>query len=142
MDSKGGIRMKQLLSFLLIPVLIFSASAQPEVIPPDYLITEITISCDQDSPARRQFTDQESMGIILQYLRGASLYGEADSNSVDKNAPLYTIALTHSTGRVTVYRQIAVDYLAKDSSPWYQIDPEQGGLLQSLYHDLPGTASI
>lgn len=126
----------------ILPAFFFHTSAQSEIVQPDYLITKITISCEQDFPTQRQFTDQESMRKILQYLRGTALYGEADGDSMSKNAPLYTISLSHSTGRVTMYRQIAGDYLAKDSSPWYQLDPEEGQLLYALYHNLPGPASL
>ena len=43
--------------------------------------------------------------------------------------PLYTLRLTHVNGRVTEYRQLGAEYLAKNNSLWYHIDPEQGGFL-------------
>lgn len=134
--------MKRLLALLVIPAVFFHASFQPEYIAPDYLVTQITITCSSDSPAQRQFTDQQSMGTILEYLRSAALYGKADSGAIDTDAPLYCITLTHSTGRVTVYRQIAGDFLAKDNSAWHYLDPEQGQQLQVLYHSLPGRSTI
>ena len=125
--------MNRILTMLLIPFFMLGTTAAPESVPPDYLITEITVTCPEDFPASRQFSDTQSIKIILQYLRGTGLSEEADTGSMDESAPLYTLTLTHITGRQTVYRQKGAEYLSKGGSPWYRIDPARGKLLLTLY---------
>ena len=141
-DAKGGIRLKSILTMLLIPFFLLNASAPPQVVPPDYLITEITITCPGEVPSKRRFTDQQSIRNILQFLRDTDLYSKADTASMEENAPLYTVTLIHVTGRQTVYRQMGTEYLSKGGSPWYHIDPERGKLLRSLYHNQPNSATF
>lgn len=125
--------MNRFLTVLLIPFLMMNASAQPQPVLPDYLVTEITITCPRETPSRQHFSDAESIRLILQYLRETELYEQADIHSMDENAPLYTVTLTHVTGRQTVYRQKGTEYLSKDDSPWYTIDPAIGKTLLTLY---------
>ena len=73
------------------------------------------------------------MAEILQYLRTVPLLGQADKDSMDSLLPLYTVRLTHATGRVTEYRQFGAEYLSKNDSPWYHIDPEDGRLPENLF---------
>ena len=122
--------MRRFLSTILI---LFCTAVPPEAVPPDYLVTEITITCQQLSPAPLQVTNGQTMGQILQYLRNTPLKGQADSGSMDHSLPLYTIHLTHPTGRITEYRQLGTEYLAKGGSPWYRIDPEQGSFLIAFF---------
>lgn len=131
--------MRHFLTFLLAPVLLFCTAVPPENIPPDYLISEITVICsDSDSPL--QLTGQQDMRRILHYLRSIPLEGQADTDSIDTSLPLYTVRLTHITGRTTEYRQLGAAYLSKNDSPWYHIDPEMGSFLiaffdNSLYNE-------
>ena len=73
------------------------------------------------------------MGRILRYLRFVPLHGQADTDSMAGSLPLYTVRLTHATGRVTEYRQLGNEYLSKNDSPWYHIDPEDGCLPDNLF---------
>ena len=132
--------MRQFLASILTPFILFCTAVPPEATPPDYLVTEITVTCPDRSPAPLQFTDQQDMAEILQYLRTVPLLGQADKDSMDSLLPLYTVRLTHATGRVTEYRQFGAEYLSKNDSPWYHIDPEDGRFLiaffpNSLYND-------
>lgn len=125
--------MNRIVMMMLLPFIMLSAYAPPEAVPPDYLITEITVACAEDATPSRQFTDTQSIKIILQYLRGIELYEKADTDSMDKNAPVYTLTLTHATGRQTVYRQKGTEYLSKGDSTWYHIDPARGAMLLTLF---------
>ena len=132
--------MRQFLASILTTFILFCTAGPPDTIPPDYLVTEITVICPDHSPAPLQFTDQQTMGQILQYLRTVPLYGQADMDSMDDSLPLYTIRLTHATGRVTEYNQFGSEYLSKKDSPWYHIAPEDGRFLiaffpNSLYNE-------
>ena len=132
--------MHRLLSLILAPFILLCTAMPPESIPPDYLITEITVT-DPDHPnAFLQFSDQATMGQLLTYLRTVSLKGKADKDSMDLALPIYTIRLVHATGRITQYRQLGTEYLSKNDSPWYQIDPTEGRFLiaffpNSLYNE-------
>ena len=124
--------MRQFFASILMPFFLFCASIPQENTPPDYLITDITITCSEHADPQ-QFADQQAMGQILQYLRTTPLYGKADEASIKSNLPLYTIHLFHTTGRITEYRQLGNEYLAKNDSPWYHIDPELGSFLIAFF---------
>ena len=124
--------MRQLFASILMPFFLFCTSVLPEKAPPDYLITGITVTCSEHADPQ-QFADQQTMGQILQYLRTTPLYEKADEASISDNLPLYTIYLAHITGRVTEYRQLGGEYLAKNDSPWYHIDPELGSFLVAFF---------
>lgn len=131
--------MRQLLAILLTPFFLFCKSVPPEAVPPDYLITEITVTCPDRSPAPLIITDQQTMGEILQYLRTVPLLAQADRDSIDRSLPLYTVRLAHATGRVTEYRQHGACSLSKNDSPWYDIPPEEGRWLEKIYSQVfPG----
>ena len=121
--------MRQILAMLLTPFFLFCKGVPPEAVPPDYLVTRITVT----GADRQQYTDQESMGQILHYLRSVPLQGKADTDIIGTDLPLYTIRLTHATGHLTEYRQLGAEFLAKNDSPWYHIDPEQGGFLVAFF---------
>ena len=125
--------MNRLLSLILAPFILLCTAMPPESIPPDYLITEITITTPFYSDAPLRFSDQETMGQLLTYLRTVSLNGKADTDSMDASLPLYTIRLTHITGRVTEYHQRGMEYISKGNSPWYHIDPEDGRFLIAFF---------
>lgn len=125
--------MRHFLVSIIAPFILFCAAAPPEAVPPDYLITEITVTCPDRYPAPLKFTDQQTMGRILRYLRFVPLHGQADTDSMAGSLPLYTVRLTHATGRVTEYRQLGTEYLSKNDSPWYHIDPEDGRLPENLF---------
>ena len=114
-------------------LILFCTAVPPEAVPPDYLVTEITISCPDHSDVPLQFSDQQTMRQILQYLRTVSLQGKADMDSIDFNLPLYTVSLTHATGRITEYSQLGEEYLSKNDSPWYHIDPAEGRFLIAFF---------
>ena len=124
--------MRQFFASILMPFFLFCASIPQENTPPDYLIANITITCSEHADPQ-QFVDQQAMGQILQYLRTTPLYGKADEASINSNLPLYTIHLFHTTGRITEYRQLGNEYLAKNDSPWYHIDPELGSFLIAFF---------
>ena len=131
--------MRQFIASILMPFFLFCTAVPPENILPDYLIANITITCSQQADPLR-ITDQQNMGQILQYLRTTPLYEKADHISIRNDPPLYTIHLTHATGRITEYRQLGAEYLSKNNSPWYHIDPEMGSFLiaffdNSLYNE-------
>ena len=132
--------MNRLLSLILAPFILLCTAMPPESIPPDYLITEITVTTQDHFDAPLRFSDQATMGQLLTYLRTVSLNGKADTDSMDSTLPLYTIRLTHATGRITQYRQLGTEYLSKNGSPWYHIDPAEGRFLiaffpNTLYND-------
>ena len=115
--------MRHFFASILMPFILFCTSAPPATTPPDYLITRITVTCGTRS---RSYTDQQTMGQILQYLRSVPFQGKADEDSISPDLPLYTIRLTHISGRVTEYYQLGQAYLAKGSGDWYSVDPEYG----------------
>ena len=125
--------MRQLLAILLTPFFLFCKSVPLETVPPDYLVTEITVTCPDLSPSPLVITDQQTMGEILRYLRTVPLLGKADKDSMTGSLPLYTISLTHATGRITEYRQLGAEYLSKNDSPWYEIPPEEGSIPEDLF---------
>lgn len=124
--------MRPFFASILTPFILFCSAVPPAAVPPDYLISQIAITCPDSSPTPMQITDQQAMGQILQYLRTVPLQGQADTDSMGHSLPLYTIRLTHTTGRITEYRQLGAEYLAKNDSPWYHIDPELGSALEEL----------
>ena len=124
--------MRQFLASILMPFFLFCTAVPPENILPDYLISQITVTCSlQTDPI--QITDQKTMGTVLEYLRAVPLHGQADRNSMDSSLSLYTVQLTHITGRITEYQQLGSEFLAKDNSPWYHIDPEIGSFLVAFF---------
>lgn len=125
--------MNRLLSLILAPFILLCTAMPPESIPPDYLITEITITTPFYSDAPLRFSDQATMGQLLTYLRTVSLKSKADTDSMDSTLPLYTIRLTHATGHITQYRQLGAEYLSKNGSPWYHIDPAEGRFLIAFF---------
>ena len=127
--------MRQFLALFLTPFVLFCAAVPPEAVPPDYLVTEITISCPQESPAPLTVSDQQAMGKILRYLRTVPLRGQADTDSMDSSLPLYIVRLLHTTGRVTEYRQRGAEYIAKGDGYWHHMDPEEGGFLIAFFDD-------
>ena len=126
--------MRHFLTLILTPVLLFCTAVPPDAALPDYLISEIPVTCPQRFPAPLQINDQQAMGEILQYLRAVPLHGKADTVSIFEEMPQYTIRLTHAAGHVTHYRQLGAEYLSKNDSPWYHIDPEDGRILEELFH--------
>ena len=104
----------------------------PDFPAPERLVTEIEITCSEGTPARQHFSDQDSMAPILQYLRSVAFVPE-EAGEESWTEPCYTITLTHSTGRVTVYRQIGSRYLSKNGGRWHTLDPAQGQMLFDLY---------
>ena len=125
--------MRQLLAFLFAPFFLFCKAAPPETVLPDYLVSEIAIICPDYSPIPVTVTDQQTMGQILDYLRTVPLRGQADWDIMDRSLPLYTIRLTHITGRITEYRQLGTEYISKGDSPWYHISPEDGRFLIAFF---------
>ena len=121
--------MRQFLASILMPFLLFCTSVPPASAPPDYLITEVTLTCGTSS---RTYADQQTMGRILQFLRSVPHHGMADQDSIPPGLPLYTLRLTHLSGRVTEYRQLGRAYLAKEDEGWYCIDPEQDVSLEDF----------
>ncbi len=124
--------MRHFFALILAPFLLFCTAVPPEAVRPDYLVTEITVTCPDRSLPLQQITDEETIVQILQYLRFVPLEGQADNDSLHASLPLYTIQLTHATGRITEYRQLGADFLSKNGSVWYHIDPEQGRTLEEL----------
>ena len=125
--------MRQLFAILFAPILLFWSAKPPEVLPPDYLITEITLACPDRSPALLEFTEPQDLEQVLEYLRSVPLLGNAGRDSMDFSMPLYTIRLSHITGRVTEYRQLGSEYLCKNNSSWHRIAPEDGCVLEELF---------
>ena len=125
--------MQQLLAFLFAPFFLFCKAAPPEIVPPDYLITAITVTCQDTSSAPVTVTDPQVMEKILEYLRTVPLRGQADTDSMDASLPLYTVRLTHITGRVTEYHQRGMEYISKGNRPWYHIDSEDGRFLIAFF---------
>ena len=128
--------MLSILYYLLIPFLALNASFSPSYTQPECLVTEISISCTDIIPDSYHFTDQASMQKILQYLRSVEFLDGINDPPAMEASPIYEITLTHSTGRVTTYRQVSNQYLSKNNGRWHCIDPEQGRLLSELYIDL------
>ena len=128
--------MRQFFAWIIAPFFLFCTAMPPAPIPPDYLVTEITVSCPDRSPAPLTLVDLQTIGQYLQYLRSVPLQGQADKDSINSSLSLYTVRLTHATGRVTEYRQFGAEYLSKNDSPWYHIDPEDGRLLENLFRQV------
>lgn len=128
--------MKSIIAMLILSTFLLGGStSEPIFSAPEYLVTEIEITCSHGFPAHRHYTDQESMNRILSYLRGVELVDTEPVTPPQANESQYWITLTHSTGRVTVYRQIADRGLCKNNSRWHGLDPEQGKLLSSIYRN-------
>ena len=122
------------LAYLLLPFLMLNTSSLPNYEPPDYLISKISIHCTDTTQSQREFTDQESMRQILQYLRTVEFFDSADDPPAMDSLPFFDISLYHYTGRVTTYRQISCHYLSKNSGKPHRLDPEQGQQLYGLFY--------
>ena len=129
--------MKRIFFILLLCLFIWSGCreyTQPAV---RGLITEIELSCPQETPPSRHFTKHVEMEAILNYLRTAELL-DADGQE-PLGTRLYTVILTHQDGRKTVYEQIDDAWLRKGNGKWYRLDTAQGQKLPKLYQTLPAS---
>lgn len=128
-------QMHRLLAMLLAPTLLFGPrTAAPVYSGPERMVTEIEITCSQGAPARRYFSDQESISMILQYLRSVEFVTEETEAAPAESC--YTITLIHSTGRITVYQQLGNRCLSKNNLPYQNLDPEQGSRLSDIYYNI------
>ena len=124
--------MRHVFTLILAPFLIFCTAVPPESVPPDYLVTAITVTTPDSSLSPQQIANEETMVQILHYLRFVPLAGQADEDSLLTSLPLYTIQLTHANGRITEYRQLGTEYLSKNDGAWYHIEPDRGRTLEEL----------
>ena len=130
-NGKAGDIMHTILSALLAITLLFGTQTEaPVFAAPEYLITEIEISCSSGIPARQHLTDQQQITRILLYLQSVEIVTEEAAPSPPE--PCYLLTLTHSTGRITVYQQQGDRLLSKNGGPWQNLDPEQGKQLPLL----------
>ena len=126
--------MIKILTYLLVPFLMLNTSSPSGCEPPDYLISKISIHCNDITQSQREFTDQASMRQILQYLRTVDFLDSAEDPPPMDVLPFFDITLYHCTGQITTYRQTSCHYLSKNGGTLHRLDPEQGQQLFALFY--------
>ena len=106
--------------------------------PLNSVITGITVASFQDNGVSlRQFTDDESMMHILNYLRLVKLEGTASTSEAADATTVHSIRLEFADGRRKVYEQTDTDCFHLREAPWKRLDPEYGATLDFLLGSLP-----
>lgn len=74
---------------------------------------------------RRQYTDQEKLRSVLNYLRCLSATSASDL-SPEQETSVARIVLTYSDGSTKTYDQWGDQYLRIDGGPWLRIPADKG----------------
>ncbi len=128
--------MKRWIVFLLLALLLSGCKTEaPSAV---QVVTRVQVLYHSGSTTLyRQYTDQQNMGHLLNYLRlldaGSPVTGIPTGSEFSCK-----FIVEDSWGEETVYRQEGAAYLSKDNGLFQQIDSTQGSLLYPLLLLLPG----
>lgn len=106
--------------------------------PASHLVNEITIWRESDH-VTHHYSDQASMGKILNYIRRLNPYGKAPQNFHQLSGVSYQITIHFSDGTQRVYEQKAQRFFYDADCRWKQIDPEAAAELPMLFDTLHST---
>lgn len=132
--------MKKFAAFLLILALALCTgcrSAGGPDAPLCRVVTQVRITRESGGESRSvTYTDQESMGAVLSYLRRLKPYYMADSRVPEVRECRYQITLDYSDGTQHVYQQLDSSFFQDSSGIWKQIDEKLGKDLTLLFDEL------
>ena len=123
------------ISLLLLLVLILGGCSDVNAETPGRprLVTGISAVYQKGAiRLERQYSDDEKMGAVLDYLRLLKTYGPAEVDPEATDGSRIQITLRFSDGSQKVYDQWADQFLRCDGGKWEQINPEQGQELALL----------
>ncbi len=128
--------MKRWIVFLLLPLLLTGCKKDGPSVSP--VVTRVQVLYHSGSTTLyRQYTDQQNMGHLLNYLRllnaGSPVTGFPTGSDFSCK-----FIVENSRGEETVYRQEGAAYLSKNNRPYQKINDTQGSLLYPLLLLLPG----
>ena len=90
------------------------------------VVTEITVTYDYGAiHASRNYTHQEKMRYILNYLRQIDPYGDPAENPETADGSDYRITCHYSDGSQKCYRQKGDRYFQGTDGIWRSIDPKR-----------------
>ena len=125
---------KLVIIFLLVGLLCAGCGYHASVatMPTHKVVTGIDITF-QNGPlyARRVYSDNKKMSVILHYLRFIDPYGTPQEIPEQVKGSEFHILLTYSDGSEKLYRQRADRYLMKDGN-WKCIDPKKAQELSRI----------
>lgn len=102
------------------------------------VVTQVRITRESGGENRSVvYTDQESMGAVLSYLRRLRPYYMADPRVPEPRVCRYQITLDYSDGTQHVYHQLDSSFFQDSSGIWKQIDEKLGKDLTLLFEELP-----
>jgi len=102
------------------------------------LVVRVDVVCQREySSFTRQYTQPRKIEPVLNYLRLLTYHGRPDTDPERIAGNAYEITLHYASGRKSIYRQRAEQFLSKDGQPWERIRPEQAGLLFPLLQNTP-----
>ena len=127
--------MKKLIAILALMALFCSGCRRQEPVstqPVHRVVTGIDITY-QNGPlfAKRSYTNNKKMEVILHYLRFIDPYGTPQEIPEQVKGSEFHILLTYSDGSKRLYRQRADRYLMKDGN-WKCIDPKKAQELSRI----------
>ena len=97
------------------------------------LVTGITADYQNGSiRLHRQYTTDEKMRAVLDYLRCIAPYGTLQGEPPASQGSLVTIVLTYSDGSTKTYDQRSDQYLREAGGRWQSINAEKGRELALL----------
>ena len=129
--------MKRRIIWFVLPILLLTG-CKKETPAVTRVITQVEVFCHNDSDALyRQYTDQQDMRTMLNYLRMLNVGEQAEELPMDSKLS-YKIVLRDNMGGQTVYRQLGSRCLCENDGPWHSIDGSKGSLLYPLLLLLPG----
>lgn len=121
--------------FLCVFLCCARASAQGE----ERLVTQVQVRYEQGgAPLLRQYTKQDKMMAILNFLRLCKFDGMPADNPEDHIGSRCQILLTLAGGGSRTYYLHAERYLSKDGLPWEKVKPPDS--LLELLRALPSDA--
>lgn len=121
-----------LFAFFLI-VLCCGGCGKPKEQAAVRVVTAIELTATRDGSLHsKTYTDSDTMGSILQYLRKLDPYTPTDIAPDSFRTDAYQITVFYSDGTQTVYRQIYDRYFQIPDGSWRLIDPHFGNMLSQL----------
>lgn len=127
------------LLLLLVPTLLSGSGFRAlEAASAPGLVTQVDVVCRREySTLTRHYTQPRKIEPILNYLRLLTYHGRPDTDPERMAGNAYEITLHYASGRKSIYRQRAEQFLSKDGEPWERIRPEQASLLFPLLQNTP-----
>lgn len=138
--------MKKLTMTVLIFCLLLCGGCAPQQKtdkPLCRVVTRIQIVREEgEASVSHCYTDDESMGAILTYLRKLRPYGLPSAVQPEAAESTYFITLDYSDGTQHSYRQMGNGFFQDSSGKWKQIDQELGKDLTLLFEELPAQQTL